>query len=68
MIFKTLPTLFKSSITGSSRFFCTTTYFTDTHEWIKFNKSTMTAELGITDHAQNELGDLVHLEVVDSNT
>ncbi|MCP4230622.1 MAG: glycine cleavage system protein GcvH [bacterium] len=34
--------------------------YSETHEWIKVNGDTVT--IGITDHAQNELGDIVYLE------
>lgn len=42
--------------TPRPRFFCSIKYYTESHEWINFNKSDMTALIGITDHAQNELG------------
>jgi glycine cleavage system H protein len=35
--------------------------YSKTHEWIKVDGDTVT--IGITDHAQNELGDIVYLEV-----
>ncbi len=35
--------------------------YSETHEWIKVEGDTAT--IGITDHAQNELGDIVYLEV-----
>jgi glycine cleavage system H protein len=36
-------------------------YFTETHEWIKVDGDIAT--IGITEYAQNELGDLVYLEL-----
>ena len=38
-----------------------TTYFTREHEWVKVNGDTAT--VGITDHAQEALGDIVFTEV-----
>jgi glycine cleavage system H protein len=33
------------------------------HEWVDFQPDTGIATVGITDHAQNELGDVVYLEL-----
>ena len=41
-----------------------TTYFTREHEWIKVAGDTAT--VGITDHAQEALGDIVFTEVPDA--
>jgi len=41
-----------------------TTYFTREHEWIKVEGDTAT--VGITNHAQEALGDIVFTEVPDS--
>jgi glycine cleavage system H protein len=41
-----------------------TTYFTREHEWIKVDGDTAT--VGITDHAQEALGDIVFTEVPES--
>jgi glycine cleavage system H protein len=41
-----------------------TTYFTQEHEWIKVDGDTAT--VGITDHAQEALGDIVFTEVPDA--
>jgi glycine cleavage system H protein len=38
-----------------------TRYFTDEHEWIDVESGTAT--VGITDHAQGQLGDIVFVEV-----
>jgi glycine cleavage system H protein len=35
--------------------------YTDTHEWVKLGNST--AKMGITDHAQSELTDIVFVEL-----
>jgi len=35
--------------------------YTDTHEWLKFSGNT--AKVGITDHAQSELTDIVFVEL-----
>ncbi|MEO5578057.1 MAG: glycine cleavage system protein GcvH [Sphingomicrobium sp.] len=40
-----------------------TVYFTGEHEWIKVEGDTAT--IGISDHAQNALGDIVFAEVPD---
>merc|ERR1712021_291104 len=53
-------------IAPRTRSFCSIKYYTESHEWVNFNKSNGTATIGITDHAQNELGDLVHLETIKS--
>ncbi|OIP38891.1 MAG: glycine cleavage system protein H [Deltaproteobacteria bacterium CG2_30_63_29] len=39
----------------------TNCYYTKTHEWIRLNGDTV--EMGITDHAQDLLGDIVYLEL-----
>ena len=39
----------------------TTTYFTDEHEWLTVEGDVAT--VGITDHAQEQLGDLVYVEL-----
>lgn len=36
--------------------------YSDTHEWAKIDDDS-TAVVGITDHAQSELGDIVYLEL-----
>jgi glycine cleavage system H protein len=38
-----------------------TRYFTDEHEWIEVDGDTAT--IGITDHAQSQLGDVVFIEL-----
>lgn len=39
------------------------TLYTAEHEWLKYNDETNEGILGITDHAQNSLGDVVYLEL-----
>jgi len=43
-----------------------TRYFTDEHEWIDVDGDTAT--VGITDHAQSQLGDIVFVEVPKTGT
>lgn len=38
-----------------------TTYFTEDHEWLRIEGDTAT--VGITNHAQEQLGDLVYVEL-----
>ncbi|MEN9946102.1 MAG: glycine cleavage system protein [Pseudomonadota bacterium] len=37
--------------------------FVDTHEWVKLDDNAELAQLGITHHAQELLGDLVYIEL-----
>ena len=37
--------------------------YTEDHEWILFDASTLIARVGITDFAQSELGDIVYVEI-----
>lgn len=39
--------------------------YTNSHEWLKLNADG-TAVIGITDHAQDQLGDMVYVEVPDT--
>jgi len=39
--------------------------YTKSHEWVKLN-SDGTATIGITDHAQDQLGDMVYVEAPDA--
>ena len=41
-------------------------YYTDDHEWLRFDDGTAT--VGITDFAQNELGDIVFVEMEPEGT
>ncbi|MDX9790220.1 MAG: glycine cleavage system protein GcvH [Candidatus Kapaibacterium sp.] len=38
--------------------------YTDDHEWVRVNGNI--AEVGVTDHAQSELGDIVYVDIPDS--
>jgi glycine cleavage system H protein len=40
--------------------------YSDTHEWVKVEDNLAT--IGITDHAQSELGDIVYLELPQTGT
>lgn len=39
------------------------TFYTPEHEWIRYDDETNEGVLGITDHAQNSLGEVVYLEL-----
>lgn len=43
-----------------------TVYFTEDHEWISVNDGVAT--IGITDHAQEQLGDIVFVELPEAGT
>ena len=57
-----------SMLLNQSRFFAVSKKFTKTHEWIEFDSDTNIATLGITDHAQAELGDIVHVDLPEVGT
>lgn len=40
-----------------------TTHYTPDHEWLRLNKETRIARMGITDYAQQALGDVVFVEL-----
>ncbi len=40
-------------------------YYTKDHEWIKYIKSQETCVIGITEYAQEKLGEIVHVELPD---
>lgn len=42
--------------------FCVMTRFTNEHEWVTLKIKESIAQVGITDYAQKELGDIVHIE------
>lgn len=42
-------------------------HYTESHEWVRL-ESDDTVTVGITDHAQHQLGDLVFVELPDVNT
>ena len=41
--------------------------FTKTHEWIEFDTDSKIGTIGITNHAQSELGEVVHVDLPDIN-
>ena len=51
-----------------ARYFAVTTKYTKTHEWIAYDDSNDIATIGITDHAQAELGDIVHVDLPEVGT
>ena len=50
------------------RYFTVIKKYTKTHEWIELDTDTSMAKVGITDHAQSELGDIVHVGLPDAGT
>jgi glycine cleavage system H protein len=45
-----------------------TRFFTEEHEWIELHDDSDIATVGITDHAQGQLGDIVYVEVPQPGT
>ena len=45
------------------RYFALVHKYTKTHEWIKYDTNTKVGKVGITEHAQKELGDIVHVDM-----
>lgn len=41
--------------------YATNLYYTEEHEWVEFNKERTVAKVGITDFAQEQLGDVVYV-------
>ena len=37
--------------------------YTKSHEWIEYDTDTDIGTMGITEHAQSELGDIVHVDL-----
>ena len=50
------------------RMFCVARKFTKTHEWIEYDTDTGLGQMGITNYAQSELGDVVHIEFPEVGT
>ena len=50
------------------RYFALVKKFTKSHEWIELDTDTGIATMGITDHAQHELGDIVHIDLPEIGT
>ena len=45
------------------RQFAIVTRYTKSHEWVKLDTDTKLATIGITDYAQKQLGDIVHVDL-----
>lgn len=58
----------RGSLSLLRRQFAVVTKFSKEHEWVTFDDSTKIGNVGITDHAQNELGDIVFLKLPDVNS
>lgn len=43
-------------------------YYTEDHEWLRVDEDSQTGTVGITDFAQNELGDIVFVEIEPEGT
>lgn len=39
------------------------TFYSKDHEWLTWNEASGIGKVGITDHAQSQLGDLVHIDL-----
>ena len=50
------------------RYFAVIKKYTKTHEWIEYDTDSKLAKIGITDHAQKELGDIVHVDLPEPGT
>jgi glycine cleavage system H protein len=46
-----------------SRLFGVIRKYTKNHEWVEYDPSSKVARIGITDFAQSELGDIIHVEL-----
>ena len=53
---------------NQARRFAVIRKFTETHEWVEFDTDTKLAKIGVTDHAQNELGEVVYVELPEPGT
>lgn len=42
--------------------------YTEDHEWVEFDPKTKIAKIGITEYAQEKLGDVVHVELPEEGT
>ena len=50
-------------VSNQSRMFAVVRKFTKSHEWIEYDTETEIGTMGITEHAQGELGDIVHVDL-----
>ena len=55
-------------LASQQRSFATIKKFTETHEWIELDTETKVATIGVTDHAQGELGEVVYVELPEAGT
>ena len=46
------------------KYFSRNVGYVSTHEWISYTEDSNIVEIGVSDFAQNELGDLVHAELI----
>lgn len=53
---------------ASARWAGVSTRFTAEHEWVRFDDATKEGVVGITDYAQNSLGDVVFVELPSEGT
>eukprot|EP00760_Papus_ankaliazontas_P023264 PhM_4_TR2009/c0_g2_i1/m.2994/K02437/gcvH, GCSH; glycine cleavage system H protein len=51
------------ALSRTNRLLAVTTYYTTTHEWTAFDDAAKTATVGITDHAQESLGDITFISL-----
>ena len=58
-----LPPRSSVLLSRTLRTFAIQTRFTKEHEWIKYDDETNEGHFGITDHAQEELGDIVFIDL-----
>ena len=69
MLSKRLFTLSQRTLMQRNiRCFAIVRKFTKTHEWIEIDTDTDIATIGITDHAQAELGEIVHVDLPEVGT
>ena len=53
---------------NQARSFAIIKKFTESHEWLEYDTETKLAKIGITDHAQHELSEVVYVEMPDQGT
>ena len=49
-----------------ARYFAVIRRFTKSHEWVELDTDTKEGKVGITNHAQEQLGDIVYIDLPDS--
>ena len=50
------------------RYFAISRKFTKTHEWVEIDSESDIITIGITEHAQEEMGDIVHVDLPEVGT